>query len=200
MPVDEQGRTPDGGGLSEADRRRALEAARVLFRSFGPNQTTLKWVAREADLRSEHLRDQWQDTGGLLLAVVDDLALQLDALLVHDLEPFDDGRDATRTRLLEDYILISMRALLDGVTPARPDTRFPLIDNIVEAAVQRGADERTARYRVCHTLILEWGWRLFGEHLLDVCGLETESMATATTELHAVEVSLRRLPLATSST
>jgi hypothetical protein len=198
MPDDPQTSRPDGAsGMNTGDRRLALDAARGVLRTHGPNQTTLKWVARESNLGFEEVAGEWADVELLLSAVLDDLADRLDAQLVHDLEPFDDSRDAERTRLLEDYILISIRAILDGVSPARAETRFPLMEHLVEAAVSAGADERTARYRICHTLILEWGWRLFGEHLLVVCGLEHESMAAATTELHAVETSLRRLPLAT---
>lgn len=198
MPVDPQTpRAGGGSGLSSRDRRHALDAARGVLTSHGPNQATLKWVARESNVGFEDLAGEWTGVEELLSAVLDDLADQLDAQLVHDFEPFDDSRDAGRTQLLEDYIMISIRAILDGVPPARTANRFPLMEHLVEAAVSAGAEERTARYRICHTLILEWGWRLFGEHLLVVCGLEDESMASATAELHAVETSLRRLPLVT---
>lgn len=198
MAIDDPVAVPDRARqLDPTDRRRALDAARAVLRSQGPDRTTLKWVARESGISHAAIAGEWADVGELLSAVLDDLADQLDERLDHNFEPFDDTRDVERTQLVEDYMQIAIRGILDGTSPARAQSRFPLTEHLVSVALAAGADERTARYRVCHSLVLEWGWRLLGEHLLIACGLEEESMADATAELHAVQASLRRLPLVT---
>ena len=83
------------------------------------------------------------------------------------------------------------RALLDGVNPATLQGSFPVIEHLVQRGVtERGVDERTARYRVSQIYALEWGWRLFGSHLLEVCGLNEEPDETQSAQLLALEESI----------
>ena len=77
---------------------------------------------------------------------------------------------------------------------AELQSQFPMLDRLVKVGMDLGVDERTARYRVCQFYVLEWGWRLFGPHLLVACGLADEPEGRPLDELRVVERSLANLP------
>jgi hypothetical protein len=87
------------------------------------------------------------------------------------------------------------RALLDGVNPARlHDSASDMKDLIEMYQTSFRLDERTARYRVCQACALEWGWRLFGPHLLIACGLDDEPEGVPFRELQNLHEYLVGLP------
>jgi hypothetical protein len=129
--------------------------------------------------------ERWPDVPSVLGAVLDDIADQFGRLA---LLPISDHNALTRVALVDRYQRIVARALLDGVNPATLQGSFPVIEHLVQRGVtERDVDERTARYRVSQIYALEWGWRLFGSHLLQVCGLEEDVDETHSAQLLALE-------------
>ena len=106
----------------------------------------------------------------LLASVLDDLASAVEAVGYADPLPAGRARPSAG-RLIDIYERVVARSLLDGVNPAAAPEDVPATpiswSSIYQSAL--GLDERTARYRVCQGCALEWGWRLFGPHLLIAC-------------------------------
>jgi hypothetical protein len=90
--------------------------------------------------------------------------------------------------------MITTRAVLDGIAPATLLPAFPVVDQMAQNGVEVGLDERTARYRVFETLLLEFALRFFARSLADVCGLADESDDCLRRELSQLEQALRTLP------
>ena len=167
---------------------RILEAAGGIFSLQGPDAVTIKWIGLEAEVSPETVLERWPDVASVLGAVLDDIADQFGRLA---LLPATDDNALTRVALVDRYQRIVARALLDGVNPATLQQSFPVIEHLVQRGVtERGVDERTARYRVSQIYALEWGWRLFGSHLLTVCGLDEEPNETHSAQLLALEESI----------
>ena len=167
---------------------RILEAAGGVFSTQGPDAVTMKWIGLEADVAPEVVLERWPDVPSVLGAVLNDIADQFGRL---SLLPATDHNALTRIALVDRYQRIVARALLDGVNPATLQGSFPVIEHLVQRGVtERGVDERTARYRVSQIYALEWGWRLFGSHLLEVCGLNEEPDETQSAQLLALEESI----------
>ena len=177
-----------------ARRARVLAGATAVLSAEGPTRTTLKWIAREAGVEVSEVEAVGATVPELLGAALDDLADRIEARVPPDFGPIDDTRDPGLGRDIDLYARVLTRALLDGVNPARVQSRFPLVDRMVDQAAAEGTDERTARYRVCQSFVLEWGWRLFGPHLTVACQLDGEPPGRPLEELRRVEGWLRTLP------
>ncbi len=164
---------------------RILEAAGGIFANQGPDAVTIKWIGLEASVPPETVLERWPDVPSVLGAVLDDIADQFGR---YALLPVSDHNALARVALVDRYQRIVARALLDGVNPATLQRSFPVIEHLVRRGVdERGVDERTARYRVSQIYALEWGWRLFGSHLLQVCGLQEEPDESHSAQLLALE-------------
>jgi hypothetical protein len=187
--VDDIGTTGDS-----ARRARVLAGATAVLSAEGPTRATLKWIAREAGVEVSEVEAVGATVPALLGAVLDDLADRIEAGVPPDFGPIDERRDPTLDRHIDLYARVLTRALLDGVNPARVQSRFPLVDRMVDQATAEGTDERTARYRVCQSYVLEWGWRLFGPHLSVACHLDQEPPGRPLEELRRVQGWLRTLP------
>jgi len=177
----------EGNGVETEDdvTARILEAAGGVFSQQGPDAVTIKWIGLEASVPPETVLERWPDVPSVLGAVLDDIADQFGRL---SLLPATDHNALTRVALVDRYQRIVARALLDGVNPATLQSSFPVIEHLVHRGVdERDVDERTARYRVSQIYALEWGWRLFGSHLLQVCGLEADADETQSAQLLALE-------------
>jgi AcrR family transcriptional regulator len=197
VEIEEDPRPSDAIGIGELDDatiERVLAAATRVLAIEGPARTTLKWVAREAGVSTEVVAARWPTVSDLLGSVLDELAARIEG----EAPTFPADRPATIDPHLIDLIGqftdIVARSLLDGFNPAELQSQFPMLDRLVKFGMDLGVDERTARYRVCQFYVLEWGWRLFGPHLLVACGLSDEPDGRPLDELRVVERSLANLP------
>jgi len=176
---------PSGEGTAEEVTARILHAAGDIFSAQGPDAITIKWIALEAGVSHEEVLARWPDVPSVLGAVLDDIADQFGRL---PLLPISDHNALQRVALVDRYQRIVARSLLDGVNPATLQQEFPVIEHLVQRGMaERDADERTARYRVSQIYALEWGWRLFGSHLLTVCGIDEEPNEAHSAHLLALE-------------
>jgi len=199
VEIEEEPRRSDAteaGQLDHAKAERILAAATRVFAVEGPARTTLKWVAREAGVATEDVATRWPTVNDLLGAVLDSLSARIEG------EAPDPGLPDRAPTTLDPHLIdlvgqfteIVARSLLDGFNPAELQSQFPMLDRLVKFGMDLGVDERTARYRVCQFYVLEWGWRLFGPHLLVACGLSDEPEGRPVQELRVVERSLANLP------
>ena len=193
----EHGSMPDDpqvGGTDAAERQRVIDAATAIFTGYGPASVTLKWIALASGIPVERLSTEWPTVDALLASVLDNVASAVEAVGWADFRLAPEEL-AERGRLIEIYERVVARSLLDGVNPAQLETAFPQTDRLV-ATYQSALDldERTARYRVYQGCALEWGWRLFGPHLLIACGLDGEPEGRPYDELQKLHEQLIQLP------
>src|SRR5690349_93796 len=155
----------------DAARTRALEVGAQLFATHGPRPVTMKWVAMEAEVPLEWLEARWADVEALLTDVLEHEAAKLSS--ASPTLPIIHGDDFTSVAdgVLDVYDRIMVRAILDGVEPARLQRRFPVIERLVGALRDQGLDEATARSRAFEVALLELGLRLLGPTLATACGL-----------------------------
>jgi AcrR family transcriptional regulator len=169
-----------------------LGAAGRLFSRHGPSTVTLRWIARDAGVPYEAVASRWSDPDDVLVAVLDDLTERIAAAYA------ELGPKIVSVPELDEVMatihLVLARAVLDGRQPAHLQRAFPMFDRILEAAVAHGSDERTARYRIFESYLLEWGWRVLGPQLLEVCGLGDEPPDRAEAEIRALQRRLFTLP------
>ena len=172
---------------------RIIEAAATNFARQGPGSVTIKWVCLEANVTPEQVFARWADVNAILGAVLDYLADQIERVALAPIT--DEAMALERIDVVDRYQQIVARALLDGINPATLQSRFPLIDQlVVRGMAERGLDERSARYRISQIYALEWGWRLFGPHLMEACGLTDEPTDVAWTELWSLEGAITYFP------
>ncbi|HEY5154157.1 MAG TPA: hypothetical protein VIJ47_05445 [Acidimicrobiales bacterium] len=182
------------GGLDEAERQRVIDAATTLFGSYGPAAVTLKWIALSSGIAVERLSVEFASVAALLAASLDQVAEAVGVIGLGRLR-LEAEEEAERGRLIELYERMVARALLDGVNPARLQGDFHHMDALIEMyRVTFDLDERTARYRVSQACALEWGWRLFGPHLMIACGLDDEPADLPLRELQDLHEHLAKLP------
>jgi AcrR family transcriptional regulator len=172
-----------------------LAAATKVFASEATRQVTLKRVALEARVPSEQLTERYGNAGELLCSVY---AWLTDAIA----RRFPEGRvpahggdlDNEQNAVFDALVLITTRALLDGVEPSSLIAELPVIEEMTRQAIEAGLDERTARYRVYETCLLEFAHRFFARPIADVCGLADESDEDLRREVNALELLLPTLP------
>ena len=188
------GRESGREGLDEATATRILDAATDVLATEGPARTTLKWVAREAGVPTEVVVAHWPHVSDLLGDVLDELAGRIEVHAPVILGSPDEETDPVLVDLIGQFARILARAILDGFDTAVLQSRFPILERLLKFGLDLGMDERTARYRVRQFLVLEWGWRLFGDHLAVACGLTDEPEGRSLSELRVLERSLLQLP------
>lgn len=199
MEIEDFPRAADATPPGEIDHEtaeRILAAATRVLATEGPARTTLKWVAREAGVTTEDVAARWPTVSDLLGSVLDELSGRIEGEAPNPNLPGAGpaALDPHLVGLVGQFTEIVARSLLDGFNPAELQSQFPMLDRLVKFGMDLGVDERTARYRVCQFYVLEWGWRLFGPHLLVACGLTDEPEGRPVQELRVVERSLANLP------
>jgi AcrR family transcriptional regulator len=183
---------PGGGESADEVTAKILAAAATVFSMQGPDSVTVKWISLESGVPREEVHARWPDVLSILGAVLDDLAARIERL---GIAPPTDESALTRVALIDRYQRIVARALLDGVNPASLQSDFPVVEMLVQRGIaERGVDERTARYRISQIYALEWGWRLFGPHLLAACGLGDEPPEVHANELFVLQEAITWLP------
>jgi AcrR family transcriptional regulator len=192
--VSDEGSSPPlaADTLDPAVTARILAAAGRLFSRHGPSTVTLRWIARDAEVPYEAVASRWSDPDGVLVAVLDALTERIAAAYA------ELGPSIVSVPELEEVMatihLVLARAVLDGRQPAHLQRAFPMFDQILESALAHGSDERTARYRIFESYLLEWGWRVLGPQLLEVCGLGDEPPDRAEAEVRALQRHLFTMP------
>ena len=182
-----------GEGAGDEVTAQILDAAATIFARQGPASVTVKWICLEARVTPEELLARWPDVNAIVGAVLDDLADRVEAVAL--LPVADEANAVARIAIVDRYQRIVARSLLDGLNPAELQTRFPVVDHLVARGIEElGLDERSARYRVSQIYALEWGWRLFGPHLIEACGLDGEPDELMWAELWSLEDEVSRFP------
>ncbi len=171
---------------------RIIRAAGRLFSQHGPSTVTLRWIARDAEVPYETVATRWSNPDDVLVAVLDDLADRIAAAYA------ELGPSIVSVPELDEVIAtiqqVLARAVLDGRQPAHLQRAFPMVERILNAAVAHGSDERTARYRIFESYLLEWGWRVLGPQLLEVCGLGDEPPDRIDAEIRNLQRRLFTMP------
>jgi len=184
--------------LDPTERDRVLDAATALFAKHGPGPLTIKWVALDANVRSERVLAVWPTIESLLAEVLDRLASQFQGVDGRDL---DDEERERENELIDTFQRIIARSLLDGFDTGSMLTSYDHVERI--AGIFRdelGLDDRSARFRLAQGYALEWGWHLFGRHLKVACGLTDEPDDLLLAEVRRSEWRLARTPVADRDT
>jgi AcrR family transcriptional regulator len=190
------GTAAHGGGtaLDAATTARVLAAATELLAREGPARTTLKWVALEAGADPAAVAERWPTMDDLVGWVLDHLAGDIERRVPGFGVPLHEIADDDLDHRMDLFNRIVARGLLDGVNTAELQSDFPLIERLVRAGLDMGMDERTARYKVLECYAIEWGWKLFGPHLVVACGLADEPIDAVRAEVSRLEARLATLP------
>ena len=192
--VNDQGCSPclSSDTIDPALTEQVIAAAGGLFSRHGPSTVTLRWIARDAGVPYEAVLARWSNPDDVLAAVLDDLAEHIAAAYA-DLGPSIVSVPEVG-KVIATLQQVLARAILDGRQPAHLQRAFPMVDRILASAVAHGSDERTARYRIFESYLLEWGWRVLGSQLLDVCGLGDEPPHRAEEEIRRLQRRLFTMP------
>lgn len=156
---------------------RVLTSAAKLFALHGPRLVTLKWVALESSVPADWIVTRWPSITELLSDVLDHKAQHLSSaspeVPVIRSEDFAPAAD----QLLDVYDRILVRAILDDIEPALLQSRFPMVERIIDDLRGRGMDASAARTGAFQITLLELGVRLFGPTLAHACGLSSDQGA-----------------------
>jgi AcrR family transcriptional regulator len=184
-----------GTGIAADAQEHIVAAAARVFATEATRQVTLKRVALEARLPAAAVTERFDSTADLLSNVFAHLSDELHARFPDGRVPrHGDDLDTVQRELLDAIVMISTRAVLDGYDPAQLRATFPMLDRMTQQGIDDGQDERTARYRVFETLLLEFALRVFARPLADMCGLDDETDRCLQHEVSRLEVALHQLP------
>jgi AcrR family transcriptional regulator len=184
----------DGGQPADAQEHIVATAAKV-FANEATRQVTLKRVALEARVPSDTLLEHYASAADLLRSVYRALSTGIESRFPEGFVPRHGGDlDKIQSALFDDMVMITTRAILDGVEPSSLTEDHPVIESMTRRAVESGANERTARFRTFELLLLEFGLRCFGPALAEACGLASESQQCLRHELNTLQLALHDLP------
>lgn len=163
--------TTASGGRQDAGARIrpiVLSHAADLFAERGPAATSLRDIADRSGVNAGLIFRHLGNKEAVVASVLDYLAEDLVSARHAGV-----SRDVVEARAERSWKVIA-RALLDGYDVGRLQHRFPNVEQLVAAARDQGADERTARVATADALALQLGWRLFGSFLKAATGLDDE--------------------------
>jgi len=172
-----------------------VTAATRVFASEPTRQVTLKRVALEAHVPSQVVLERWATITDLLATVLETIMRELAEGFAEDAPPRHGGElDARQDVLVDALMCIWVRAALDGYDVEPLVQVHPTIVHMVDRLVAGGLDDTTARHRVFQQLILEFGYRLFGEQMATACGLGAEPLSQRRAGVNAVQLAIPKLP------
>jgi AcrR family transcriptional regulator len=178
-----------------------VSAATRVFATESTRQVTLKRVALEARVPPDAVSERWSSATDMLASVFQQLTAQIVEPWPPDHAPRRGGElTEDESELVDSIANIIVRASLDGVDVSSLSEHFPIIERMIDRLVRGGADPLTARYRVHQLLVIEFGFRIFAEHLRGMCGLADEPDDRARAEIDAIELLLSDLPTVPAET
>lgn len=158
--------TASGGDAGARIRPVVLTHAADLFAERGPAATSLRDIAERSGVNAglifRHIGNKEAVVGAVLDHLAEDLASARDT---------DAADEVIEARAERSWKVIA-RALLDGYDVGRLQHRFPVVEQLVEAAREQHQDEHAARVATADALALQLGWRLFGPFLRAATGLD----------------------------
>jgi AcrR family transcriptional regulator len=133
-----------------------LEAASLLFADHGPQATSVRQIAAEADVNHGLVHHYFGSKEALLQAVLERSARQLAEYSSEQLT-FPAADVAQK---IDRHWRILARSLLDGFDPALLQRSYPLIEQLVLECRDRGMSESEATKSAARAVATEVGWRL----------------------------------------
>ena len=146
-----------------------LAAAAELFADRGPAATSIRDIAAKSNVNHGLVFRHFGAKEKLIGAVLDESSAQLTTLI-------DEEAPAGQIQAAIDrQWRVMARALLDGYPAAKLQTRFPMIERLLESALDQHSSEDEARLAVANAAALQLGWRLFEPVLRIATGIEDAS-------------------------
>ncbi|AWT51177.1 TetR/AcrR family transcriptional regulator [Mycolicibacterium smegmatis] len=160
--------TASGGQRDAGTRIRpvVLTHAADLFAERGPAATSMRDIAERSGVNAGLVFRHIGNKEAVVVAVLDFLADEL--MAARDAGAPDDVIEARAERSWK----VIARSLLDGYDVGALQHRFPVVEELVEAARQRHQDDHAARAATADAIALQLGWRLFGPFLRAATGLD----------------------------
>ena len=148
----------------------AVRAAADQLADLGPARMTIRTVADAASVNHALIHRHLETKDRLISAALDLLAEECHAEVQGWL---DEGLSAlwlSSHPKTHRYILALSRCIVEQDSSARP-TRFPVLEQMAQAAAVEGLDETTSRARAVALLCVVFGTELFATVLSDAIGL-----------------------------
>jgi len=155
-------------------RERILDAAETLFAEHGFRNVSVRDVAEAADITHPLIYYYWKSKDGLLAATLERSQRRITEL------PDDADRQRMAAAIARaalqhnrPYLLMLIRALLDGMPPSDWPGGFPAVAAIVRMATDGLPADETAgtRARVASAVAMLAGWVMIEDALLEMVGL-----------------------------
>lgn len=155
-------------------RERILDAAETLFAEHGFRNVSVRDVAEAADITHPLIYYYWKSKDGLLAATLERSQRRITEL------PDDADRQRMAAAIARaalqhnrPYLLMLIRALLDGMSPSDWPGGFPAVAAIVRMATDGLPADETAgtRARVASAVAMLAGWVMIEDALLEMVGL-----------------------------
>lgn len=171
--TDEESAPDEPARVWESSAQALIDAAVELFAERGPNEVSVRQIARHAGVNHGLVHYYFGSKSGLVTAVLDHLARArerrtgtplADALPRLDL-PFTISADDRM------HLRVLARVVLDGALTPDTQSDFPVVERLTRVARELyGLEADTARLRATQALALLLGWLLFEPWLLRAGG------------------------------
>ncbi|MFE3259264.1 helix-turn-helix domain-containing protein [Nocardia sp. NPDC059091] len=159
--------SPDEGGPLGRDAvvSAVLTHAADLFAERGPAATSIRDIADRAGVNHGLVFRHLGAKDKVVTAVLDHLATETAALAAAGALSADDPR-------LRRHWSVLARAILDGYPVGQMQSRFPVIESLIDQARTQHADDRDAAMAVANVAAFMLGWQLFEPFLRNAAGLD----------------------------
>ncbi|MBX7160989.1 MAG: TetR/AcrR family transcriptional regulator [Acidimicrobiia bacterium] len=172
--------------------RAVLDAAAALFARDGVRETSLRAIAREAQVNAGLISRYVGTKDQLVEAVLVDLTEQVAAYAIeHPLEPHGFDWDSTTGR----WVKMLLHYVTKGPGMPSPDAFNPVTAIARVVQDQYGLDERSARVRGAQVVGSALGWRIFEPYLVTCGSLDDVPLEELRLELTAAHRLLGATPV-----
>ncbi|MEU6583874.1 helix-turn-helix domain-containing protein [Nocardia sp. NPDC046763] len=142
-----------------------LTHAADLFAERGPAATSIRDIADRAGVNHGLVFRHLGAKDKVVTAVLDHLAAETAALAAAGALSPDDPR-------LRRHWSVLARAILDGYPVGQMQSRFPVIESLIDQARTQHADDQDAALAVANVAAFMLGWQLFEPFLRNAAGLD----------------------------
>jgi TetR/AcrR family transcriptional regulator, repressor for neighboring sulfatase len=174
------------------------DAALRLFIAQGPARTSLRSIAKEANVSYGLVYRHFTSSNALLRAVVKRYSRRRLARSLPSVDAVIDFQVQLLGRSGSEFVTLLAWALLQGIPPEEIAEGMPGIQQTVQtfddAYAARPGSAMDARATVVLSACLLFGWQLFGRFLVRFLGLEEASTEHLLSELRAGLYRLADLP------